>query len=443
MNEVWSKNSWRKFPVEQQPQWPDIEEFNRAIENLSKLPSLVFSGETRRLIDDLCEVNQGRGFVLQVGHCSESFDDCNGPRIHNFLRIVLQMAIVLGHSTGKKIIKIGRVAGQYAKPRSSSFEEIGGVSLPVYRGDIVNSFNPTITERTPKASNLLEGYFRAAATLNLIRAFTQGGYSDLRNLGDWKHHFFSESLLNHKDYNKFENSIVSSLAQSTNPRMPSMSSQIIYVSHEALLLDYEEAFVRIDTTSGGSYSTSAHTLWIGNRTRQVNGAHIEFVRGLGNPVGIKISHEVSPDELNLILDKINPENRPGKVMLICRFGKQHIDNRLPQLMSKVSQSNVIWICDPMHGNTFSHGGFKVRAMEDIMSELQSFFRICKNLGKCPGGVHLEITGEYVSECIGGMEGITLSDVPKHYVTKVDPRLNAAQALELSFMAAEYINKQKS
>lgn len=434
MNGSWSKDSWRKFPIAQQPDWPDVFEYNKTIHELAKLPSLVFSGETRKLTEQLEAVNQGNAFVLQVGHCSESFEDCNGPRIHNFLRIILQMSIVLMHGTGKRIIKIGRIAGQYAKPRSSKHDEIDGHLLPVYRGDIVNRFEPNLSARTPEAGNLLEGYFRSAATLNLLRAFTQGGYSDLKNLKDWKQHFFSQTISDNDNYTKFEKSVSSSLREQEILNLD--TPEIIYVSHEALILDYEEAFVRVDTTTGGSYSTSAHTLWIGNRTRQPRGAHVEFVRGIGNPIGVKVSHDASPAEINEILEKINPGDKPGRVMLICRFGNRDINAKLPTFIAQIKQKSVIWLCDPMHGNTFTHNGYKVRSMNDIIAELQAFFRICRQVGITAGGIHLEITGEYVSECIGGIEGLTLKDVPKYYVTKVDPRLNAAQALELSFLVAE-------
>lgn len=434
------KNSWREFPTHQQPDWPDKNKLIEVIHKLENLPALVFSGETRRLKHELKNVNQGKSFILQVGDCAESFSDCNGPKIHNFLRIILQMAMVLSYKTNKKVIKIGRVAGQYAKPRSSKFDIINGESLPCYRGDIVNEFTPTFKGRVPNPDRLIEGYFRSAATLNLIRAFTQGGYSDITNLLDWKEHFFSHELANLKFYNHFEKELTNSLPKNKNVSKITSSSDIVYISHEALLLDYEEAFARVDTTTGDYYNTSAHLLWIGDRTRQYDGAHVEYVSGIGNPIGIKIGPDHDLDEIIKIINKINPFNEDGKVMIINRMGKKFINLKFPALIDAIKQSNlkVIWCCDPMHGNTFNHNTLKVRSFDDIISETKLFFQICNHEKVIPGGIHLEITGEYVSECIGGINGLKLKNLKDNYITKVDPRLNAAQALEAAFIISKII-----
>ncbi|MBP6978703.1 MAG: 3-deoxy-7-phosphoheptulonate synthase [Lentimicrobiaceae bacterium] len=441
MKNAWSKCSWRNFQAQQQPEWKDVKHLNETISKLNNLPALVFSGETRRLKRELTEVNKGNSFILQVGNCAESFSDCNGPKIHNFLRIVLQMTRVIEFQANKNVVKIGRIAGQYAKPRSSDSEVLNGINFPVYRGDNVNDYSPSIEGREANADRLLEGYFRSAATLNLIRAFTQGGYGDIQNLSDWKRHFFSNEISNLEYYKNFERNVTNSLFFNKKKK-PSISPRgdLIYTSHEALLLDYEEAFARIDTTTGDYYSTSAHLLWIGDRTRQVDGAHVEFARGIGNPIGIKVGPTYSLKELIHIINKINPFNEEGKIILINRMGVKFIDSGLRPLIREVKKNKlkVIWSCDPMHGNTFSHEGYKVRSFEDIVSEIKSFFEICKEEKVVPGGIHLEITGEYVTECIGGLNGLTFSNLSDNYDTKVDPRLNAAQALEIAFIISTLI-----
>ncbi|NVN96624.1 MAG: 3-deoxy-7-phosphoheptulonate synthase, partial [Bacteroidetes bacterium] len=362
-----------------------------------------------------------------VGNCAENFSDCNGPKIHNFLRIFLQMAMVLEFKSKKRVIKIGRIAGQYAKPHSSDFEIVEGEKIPSYRGDIVNDFNKTLEQRTPNPNRLLEGYFRSASTLNLIRAFIQGGYNDISNIKDWESHFFSKEISGLDYYKKFAKDVTMSLDKGANKNF---KSDQIYISHEALLLDYEEIFTRFDTTRGGYYDTSAHFLWIGDRTRQIDSAHIEFISGLGSPVGLKVGPIFEMDEIIAVLKKVNPENKDGKVVLICRMGCKEILNKLPVLIKKIKSENIntTFICDPMHGNTYCHGDIKVRDFEDIVKEITLFFEICKNENTIPGGLHLEITEENVTECTGGINKLKLSDLNKNYVSKVDPRLNAAQAL---------------
>lgn len=433
MTDKWNKSSWRNFPVKQQPNWPDKRYHEEILMKLQNLPSLVFSGETRNLKKDLAKVNKGEKFVLQIGNCSESFSDCNGPKIHNFIRIMMQMALAIGYYSDKEIIKIGRIAGQYAKPRSSNYEEVDGVKLPSYRGDMVNGYAPTINNRRPNSGRMLEGYFRSAATLNLLRAFTQGGYSDMDNLLDWKKHFFQKEIANIDYYTDLEKKLTISISQN-GMRQP-VAKDNIYTSHEALLLDYEEVFTRVDTTTGDYYNTSAHTVWIGDRTRQIDGAHIEFMRGIGNPIGIKIGPTHRIDETIQIIKKLNPENVADKIILICRFGVKQIDNMLRPFIKTILKNNleVIWCCDPMHGNTFTHSKYKVRSFDDIITEAKNFIEICKQENVTPGGIHLEITGDYVSECVGGITGLSFDNLSDKYKTTVDPRLNAAQALEAAFI----------
>ena len=441
MIDKWEPSSWKKFPVKQQPNWPDKNHLKKVLFELSKLPSLVFSGETRKLRQALTDVNEGNSFILQVGNCAESFSDCHGPKIHNFLRITLQMALVLNYKTNKKIIKIGRIAGQYAKPRSNNYEYIDGEKIQSYRGEMVNSYLPTYKTRIPNPDRLLEGYFRSAATLNLIRAFTQGGYNDIQNLRDWKEHFFSKQISELPYYAKLESDLTSALENKEVISNSTLEGDQIFVSHEGLLLEYEEAFTRVDTTFGGYYDTSTHLPWIGNRTRQSDGAHVEFARGIGNPIGIKVGPDYNMDDLLKLIKKINPKNEINKLILISRMGHDKIKQKLKPLIQviKSKKLNVIWVCDPMHGNTFTHNNYKVRSFDDIVSEIKSFIEVCKDENVIPGGVHLEITAESVTECIGGINGLTLSNISDKYTTKVDPRLNAAQALEIAFIVSELLN----
>jgi len=436
MNNKWTVNSWRNFPITQQPSWNENIDYKTVISDLKKLPSLVFSGETRLLINALSKENH---FILQVGNCAETFEDCNGPKIHNFLKIFLQMSMVIENQTQKNVIKIGRVAGQYAKPRSSEFEMINGREIPSYRGDIVNHHLPVLEKRIPDPKNMKEAYFRSASTLNLIRAFIQGGYSDISNWNDWNEHFFSNEILNFDYYKSFINKLSKSISDGVL-KINSINDNI-FTSHEALLLDYEEAFTRLDTTYGGFYDTTAHFLWVGERTRDISGAHIEFVRGIGNPIGIKIGPSVVIDEMISIIKSINPENVKGKVVLIIRMGKTKIHDSLRPLLRAIidNQLNVLIISDPMHGNTYSYNGIKVRSFDDIVAELRAFFTICRGEQISPSGVHLELTSDNVTECIGGLSGLKYEDLTNNYTSKVDPRLNAAQALELAFIISELVN----
>ena len=442
MEPKWTPSSWRNFPVKQQPNWPDQKHLEKVVGRLRELPSLVFSGETRKLREAITGVSKGKGFILQVGNCAESFSACHGPKIHNFLRIVLQMALVIKYKTDRQIIKIGRIGGQYAKPRSDDYECVDGERIPSYRGDMVNDCAPTYEARIPNPDRLLEGYFRSAATLNLIRAFTQGGYNEIKNLRDWKEHFFSKDISKLPYYIKLEKDLTSALENKEVIFNTTSERDQLFVSHEGLLLEYEEAFTRIDTTFGGYYDTSAHLIWIGNRTRQSDGAHVEFARGIGNPIGVKVGPDYNLVDLLTLIKKINPKNEDNKLILISRMGHDRIKEKLRPLIQviKSEKLNVTWVCDPMHGNTFAHNNYKVRSFDDIASEVKSFIEVCKDEKVIPGGVHLEITAENVSECIGGINGLTLSSISDNYVTKVDPRLNAAQALETAFIVSESLNK---
>jgi 3-deoxy-7-phosphoheptulonate synthase len=443
MEDKWTPSSWRNFPVKQQPNWPDGKHLEEVVAKLSQMPSLVFSGETRKLRQALTGVNEGNNFILQVGNCAESFSDCHGPKIHNFLRIVLQMALVIKYKTGRQVIKIGRISGQYAKPRSDDYESIDGKEIPSYRGDMVNDWTPTYEARTPNPDRLLEGYFRSAATLNLIRAFTQGGYNEIRNLRDWREHFFSKDISELPYYMKLEKDLTSALGKKEVVFNTTSDRDEVFVSHEGLLLEYEEAFTRIDTTLGGYYDTSAHLIWIGNRTRQSNGAHVEFAAGIGNPIGVKVGPDCDLDDLIALIKKINPNNEGNRLVLISRMGQDRIREDLKSLIQviKSNKLNVVWVCDPMHGNTFAHNGYKVRAFDDIAAEIRSFVKVCRDENVIPGGVHLEITAENVTECIGGINGLTLSGISDNYATKVDPRLNAAQALETAFIISESLSRR--
>ena len=432
----WTVDSWKNFEILQQPKYPDIDLLNASLSKLSKLPALVFSGETRMLKEELLNFNNSNKFILQIGDCSESFDNCSGPNIHNFLRLMLQVSSIIEYKTDLEVIKIGRIAGQYAKPRSSDLENCNGVDIPVYRGDNVNNFEPTLESRIPDPKRLIDGYFYSAATLNLMRAFLSGGYSEISNFTDWGKHFFSEDVSKMQDYIELSKAFTSSI------KPEKQSSGIIYTSHEALILQYEQAFARLDTIAGGYYCTSAHTIWIGERTRQLESAHIEFARGLENPIGVKVGPDFDELEVLSVIRKLNPDNISGKIMLITRMGKSLIEERLHLLQLAIKKNNldVIWICDAMHGNTFSHQGLKFRSFDDIVSEINSFFKITRNNKLKPGGVHLEATGNFVSECIGGICGLKLPNLPDNYTTKVDPRLNAAQALELAFIINNIINE---
>lgn len=441
----WTKASWRAFPARQQPLWPDANICNETVNTLSRLPALVFAGETRMLKQELAEAVLGNAFVLQCGDCAEDFARCHGPSIHNLLKVILQMSVIIAYAGEKRVVRIGRIAGQYAKPRSSDVEMIGGVEIPSYRGDMVNSPDPNLDARSPDPRRMLEGYFRSAATLNLVRAFTSGGYAGLDNVQAWHKDFFGwppadqryEDLVN--GINKTVNFMI---AMGLDAHIPQLNQVVLYTSHEALLLEYEEAMTRIDTTTGDWYDTSAHMLWIGDRTRQPDGAHVEFLRGVCNPLGVKIGPHHEIDDLKRMILRLNPDNILGRLTLITRFGTEKVALLLPKLLQEMKHEgfNLVWSCDPMHGNTYTNEySVKTRKLGDILSEIRDFYQAHKAEGTIPGGVHLELTGDAVTECIGGSGPLFDQDLHLNYQTTCDPRLNAAQSVELAFELAAILN----
>lgn len=443
---LWSKKSWRSFPARQQPEWPSPERGKVAFERLSELPALVFAGETRALKDQLKEAAAGRAFVLQAGDCAETFDRCHGPYIHDLVKVILQMAVVLAFAGEKKIITVGRMAGQYAKPRSENFEQINGISLPSYRGDMVNGIEATAEARQHRPERMVEAYFSSAATLNLVRAFTKGGYASLNYVESWNQASFGQFHVN-PAYKKLCADIEKALKFMNAIGIDANTAQFnefnLYTSHEALLLEYEEALTRIDTLTGQPYDTSAHMLWLGERTRQPDGAHVEFARGIGNPIGVKIGPGYKLDDIRRLLDILNPTNEPGRLSLITRFGANKVSDQLPPLLEcfKAEQRNVVWICDPMHGNTYVNDqGKKTRDFTTIAEEIKQFFMSHEKAGTFAGGIHLELSGTNISECIGGSCSQTDNGQPGSYQSACDPRLSAEQGIELSFAIAEMLHR---
>lgn len=445
-NECWNKESWRSHTVYQKPGWTEHKSVQDVVEKLSQLPALVFAGETRTLESKLAEAAEGKTFILQCGDCSEDFSRCNGPRIHSLIKVILQISIIFAYAGSKEVVNIGRIAGQYAKPRSNDFENVGGYDLPSYRGDMVNEPEANLASRTPDPQRMLDGYFRAAATLNLVRAFMTGGYASLDHVQDW-HRDFCDNFPISEKYEQLVGGIKKAIsfisAMGIDIKTPQLNQAILYTSHEALLLDYEEAMTRIDTTTGLWYDTSAHLLWIGDRTRQADSAHVEFLRGVGNPLGLKIGPAYEIDEIKKVIEKLNPNNKKGRLSLITRFGANKIDQLLPPLINFIKQEgfNVVWICDPMHGNTYlSDFSVKTRNLDDIIEEVRKYYQVHRAEGSKPGGVHLELTGENVTECLGGRRNIKLSNLNDNYQTTCDPRLNAEQAVEFAFEVSELLNK---
>ncbi|WP_187648149.1 class II 3-deoxy-7-phosphoheptulonate synthase [Nitrosophilus labii] len=447
----WSPKSWRDFPIKQQPTYKDINRLKEIEKELSTYPPLIFAGEARDLKEKLSEVANGKAFLLQGGDCAESFANFNAANIRNLFKVLLQMNMVLMYSSGKPIVKIGRIAGQYAKPRSSDFEEVDGVKLPSYRGDIVNDIDFTSEAREAKPEKLLEAYYKSAATLNLLRAFARGGFASLDKVHKWNVDFVKNKDLGEK-FEELACKITESLKFMEAcgidiKNTPQLSQTVLYTSHEALLLNYEEGLTRKDTFTGEWYDCSAHFLWIGDRTRDVNGAHVEFFRGIKNPIGVKVGPSMKKDELLELIDRLNPENEPGRLTLIVRMGADKIGEFFPPLLRVVKDAgkNVVWSCDPMHGNTYkTESGLKTRDFEKILSEVKQFFQIHKAEGTYAGGIHLEMTGSDVTECTGSISSsITAEGLKSRYHTQCDPRLNADQALELSFMIAETMKDIKN
>lgn len=442
----WQKDSWLNCPAAQQVAWPDPELYQGTLGQIAKLPPLVFAGEIRRLKKEIAKAQEGQSFVLQGGDCAEEFARCTAKDIRETLKVILQMAAVLSFAGEKPIIKIGRIAGQYAKPRSSPTEMIDGKEYPSYRGDIVNGPEATDAARRPDANRLLQAYFHAATTLNILRGFTKGGFASLERVHAWNNEFVSQSKEG-KSYEKLAQEIDKALAFIKVIGLGeerALQEVDFYTSHEALLLGYEASLTRQDSQMGEFfghwYDCSAHMLWIGDRTRQLDGAHVEFLRGVGNPIGMKIGPKHDIDEIKRIIERLNPTNEPGRMTLITRFGSQKIREQLPNVLREIKKEGfkVLWSCDPMHGNTFVSGKFKTRNFVDILSEIGSFFLINRAEGTVPGGIHFELTGEAVTECIGGADRIEEHQLAQNYATSCDPRLNGQQSLDIAFMIAHLL-----
>ena len=449
MTQDWSIDGWRARPVEQQPDYPDAMALAQVETRLRTYPPLVFAGEARNLKRALADVSAGKAFLLQGGDCAESFAEFHPDNIRDTFRVLLQMSVVLAFGGSLPVVKVGRIAGQFAKPRSASTEEQGGVSLPSYRGDIVNGIEFDEKARVADPARLLQAYAQSASTLNLIRAFSHGGYSALRRVHGWNLGFVADSPQGER-YRALANRITESLdfmeaCGLTAETTPVLRETDFYTSHEALLLGYEQALTRIDSTSGDWYDTSAHFLWIGDRTRQLDGAHVEFLRGIGNPIGIKAGPSLDTDEALRLIERLNPENEPGRLTIICRMGADKVGDRLPPLVRRVDAAgmNVVWSCDPMHANTIkSSTGYKTRRFDMILSEVRNFFAVHDAEGTYAGGVHFEMTGRDVTECLGGAQEITEEGLADRYHTHCDPRLNASQSLELAFLLADMLKQRK-
>lgn len=445
---MWTKNSWKNYPIKQQPIYPDQEEMNRVLARLEKLPPLVFAGEVRNLQKSLARVCKKEAFLLQGGDCAESFENFGAVNIRDMFKILLQMAIVLTFAGGCPVVKIGRIAGQFAKPRSSDFEGLNGISLPSYRGDIINGFEFSEQARIPDPHRMLEAYYQSATTLNLLRGFAKGGLADLHEVHRWNLGFLKKSEL-HKQYTDISEKISQALAFMeacgiNTSNTPSLREVSVYTSHEALLLPYEEALTRVDSLSGEIYDCSAHMLWIGERTRALDEAHVHFLRGVKNPLGVKIGPSASADDIIALANVLNPNNEEGRLNIIIRMGADKIINNLPKIFSKLKSEglNLVYSIDPMHGNTVKAGNFKTREFDKIMQEVRSFFEIAISEGVYPGGVHLEMTGKDVTECTGGASNVTAQSLEDRYETQCDPRLNADQALELAFLIADLVKKAR-
>ena len=446
----WSKDSWRNKPVVQVPEYDDQKALEKVEKRLSSYPPLVFAGEARRLKEHLAKVCRGEAFLLQGGDCAESFAEHNPDNIRDTFRVILQMAIVLTFGAGCPVIKVGRIAGQFAKPRSAPLEKQGEIELPSYRGDIINNIEFVEDLRIPDPERQIMAYRQSASTLNLLRAFAQGGYANLDHVHKWNMGFVKESKQG-EQYEQVANRISEALdfmdAVGINSNTtPELRSVDFYTSHESLLLGYEECLTRVDSTSGDWYDTSAHMLWIGDRTRQPDGAHIEFVRGIKNPIGMKCGPSLDSDELLKLIDIINPSNEEGRLTLITRYGADNLDDHLPKLIRAVEKEGkkVVWSCDPMHGNTIkASNGYKTRPLDSILTEVKQFIDIHESEGTYAGGVHIEMTGQNVTECLGGTQKISEEDLTDRYHTHCDPRLNANQALDLSFLISERLKELRS
>jgi 3-deoxy-7-phosphoheptulonate synthase len=444
----WSPNSWKNCTLKHLPFYPSQDELKNATDQLKQFPPLVFAGEVRVLNKSLAQVAEGKGYILQGGDCAESFSEFNANNIRDTFRVLLQMAIILTAGTHLPIVKIGRMAGQFAKPRSSDTETKDGIELSSYKGDIINGISFDKTSRNPDPNRILKAYSQAASTLNLLRAFAAGGFADLKHVQSWNMGFVKSGPQAER-YRDLANQIQANLnfmdALGINADTTTQLRKVdFYTSHEALLLPYEEALTRMDSTSGEMYDTSAHFLWIGDRTRFIDSGHIEYCRGIKNPIGIKCGPKLDPDELIKMIDILNPNNTAGKITLITRYGKDLVQNHLPDLIKRIQSEGkiVVWSCDPMHGNTIkSTSGFKTRPFDYILDEVKTNIEIHNSEGTHAGGIHLEMTGQNVTECTGGLAEITDKTLGDRYHTHCDPRLNASQAIELAFLIADVIQKK--
>ncbi len=444
----WTPDSWTLAEARQLPHWPDTAALDKVTGELGSYPPLVFAGEARNLTADLAKVAAGQGFLLQGGDCAESFAEFHPNNIRDTFRVLLQMAVVLTFAGKMPVVKVGRMAGQFAKPRSTDNESIDGVELPSYRGDIINDIAFTPEGRVPDPQRMVRAYSQSAATLNLLRAFAQGGYANLAQVNAWTHDFMGRSpwTAQYKDVaNRISEALDFMAACGIDAdSVPQIKTASFYTSHEALLLPYEQALTRQDSLTGQWYDTSAHMLWIGDRTRFAGSAHVEFLRGVGNPIGMKVGPSLDADNLLGLLDTLNPAREAGRITLITRYGHDKIEAGLPALVRAVAREGhpVIWSCDPMHGNVIkTNNGYKTRPFERILAEVRGFFAIHRAEGTHAGGIHIEMTGQNVTECTGGAIDVTQMDLADRYHTHCDPRLNAAQSLELAFLLAEMLNAE--
>ena len=448
---TWQPNSWREFPIKQVPEYPDLSSLKEVEETLGKRPPLVFAGEVQDLRKKLGDVANGKAFLLQGGDCAESFAEFSANNIRDSFKVILQMAVALTFGAGLPVVKVGRMAGQFAKPRSAPTEVIDGMELPSYRGDMVNGIEFNEVNRIPDPTRLLNVYDHSAATLNLLRAFSQGGMATLDQVHSWNSEYIKNTAQS-KKFDQLSEKIEECLqfmaacgVRSDNTR--SLMETEFYTSHEALLLNYEEAMTRKDTITNQKelFTTSAHMVWIGDRTRQIDGAHVEYMRGIANPIGLKCGPSLATDDLLRLIDVLNPDNIPGRLTLIARMGADHVMAKLPELLRAVDRAGaqVVWCCDPMHGNTVkASSGYKTRRLEDVMREVEGFFAAHDSVGTYPGGIHFEMTGQNVTECVGGVDSVTEESLGDRYHTHCDPRLNASQSLELAFLIANLMKKRR-
>jgi 3-deoxy-7-phosphoheptulonate synthase len=444
---AWTPTSWRDLPAAQQPDWPDPAALDQAYKQLSTLPPLVFAGEARRLRSALAQVADGGAFLLHAGDCAESFVDFTADAIRDKLKVILQMAVVLTYGSGVPVVKLGRIAGQFAKPRSSPTELVGGLELPSFRGHLVNDDAPTAEARVPDPARMVAAYHQSASTLNLLRAFTTGGFADLSHVHQWNQQFVASSSQGQR-YDAIAGEIDRALrfmrACGIDLQAEASLHQVeFWTSHEALILGYEEALTRQDSLTGDWYDCSAHLLWVGERTRQLDGAHVAFLAGVANPLGCKLGPTATVDDVLGICRRLDPDRTPGRLTLIARMGAGATPTRLPPLLRAVRDAGhaVVWACDPMHGNTFvSPGGRKTRRFDDVIAEIREFFAVCRDEEVWPGGVHVELTGDDVTECLGGAEEILEDHLSIRYTTTCDPRLNARQSLDLAFQVAELLRR---